>query len=305
MKLLDDIYGKMSYETSKNIKNISLSACISTTIFNIASIYLTKQITLEPIYYGLSFELLSIFMAKIFSNESVENSKEISSIRNIYNDVIEEYNKLHKVFNFTNPVEMYAMFNYAYNDGYLSKNKIFNYGKTDRFGNCNVFDDLSVVHGINIINGTGVCRHISAMFRDILTKCNIENMLLVVYMKDFDEKVKPIIGNHIINVVKQNEICYFLDPTNLCMYELLDKSKLVSDECKLIICKLLNNLFNKKKCINIKHLMDLNNLDLKESCKIEANIYNICENNVDIFEKFYDENKDKYLEISDKMKVLK
>lgn len=251
-------------------------------------------------------EKIKATFAVEFVNKLIENNKDIKPITKIYDDVIEEYIKLHKIFNFTNPVEMYAMFNYAYKGGYLSKNQIFNYGTTDIFRNGNVFDDILLIDGVNIINGTGVCRHISAMFKDILKKCNIENMVLPVYMKDFEKKVKLmnyLVSNHIINVVKQNGLYYFLDPTNQYMYKLLGKNNLANEKCELIICHLLINLFNKESYFSINQGSNI--MDLDECNKLEVNTYKICESNIDIFEKFYSENKDKYSEISDKIKVLK
>ena len=106
------------------------------------------------------------------------HTKDVSQIRELYSYFINNYNKLNKIFDLNNPVEIYAMFNYLLYKGYLSKNKEFQfYDKETR--------NLKGLRGVDVITGKAVCRNISSMLTDILNEYGIQSNLLGVYSKQY------------------------------------------------------------------------------------------------------------------------
>ena len=110
--------------------------------------------------------------------------------------------------------------------------------------------------------------------------------------------------NHVINVVRMNDISYFLDCTNDMIFRVVNNSCLLSGDYIFKIKKEYLNI-NDKKYKEIKHIIDMSKRVISMDFKLREDTLKICKNNIDVFEKFYIENKDKYLEIHDKMKILK
>ncbi len=110
-----------------------------------------------------------------WSNEK-EYKEDVKQIRELYNYFLNSYNKLNKIFDLSNPVEIYTMFTYLLNKGYLSKNRKFEFLDRQEI-------DLKVLLGTEVITGKAVCRHISSMLTDILNKCGIESCQLGIYSK--------------------------------------------------------------------------------------------------------------------------
>ena len=97
----------------------------------------------------------------------VENNLEAKEIKKLYDEFIKNYNKLNKVFNLEDPVEIHTMFNYLLYKGYLSQDKQFKFsGNATR-------EERSIM-GANVLTGKGVCRHISSMLTNILQDKGIE-----------------------------------------------------------------------------------------------------------------------------------
>lgn len=106
-------------------------------------------------------------------------TRDIKQIRVLYNEFITNYNKLNKLFDLNDPIQIHTMFNYLLYKGYLSKDKEFQFsGKQAR--------DIDYLTGTNVITGKAVCRHISAMLTDILNDYEIESSLLGVYSKSYN-----------------------------------------------------------------------------------------------------------------------
>ena len=95
----------------------------------------------------------------------------------LYNNLIKDYNKLNKIFDFQNPVEIYTLYNKMLYAGYLSKDKEFHFGKDK-------VKDITTIQGTNIINGEAVCRHIAQMLKDIYLDYGITSYDISVFQKD-------------------------------------------------------------------------------------------------------------------------
>lgn len=175
-KIIKKIYSNINYNTSELISNINLGLILTTfgtgffslgaNLNNAASLMMLS--ILNMIYYIYSEEeRLSL------------HTKDIIEIRKLYNNLIKDYNKLNKIFDFQNPVEIYTLYNKMLYAGYLSKDKEFHFGKDK-------VKDITTIQGTNIINGEAVCRHIATMLKEIYNAYGIEGNTLTVYQSDFD-----------------------------------------------------------------------------------------------------------------------
>lgn len=107
--------------------------------------------------------------------------------------------------------------------------------------------------------------------------------------------LQSIIGNHLITISKYNDKVYYLDPTN--------NKFLTKDNSSIIINKKFIK-FNLNKRRNIKRIMQKEEETYAKNLMEEINTHIICGANIDMFENFYSENKEKYEEINNKMKKL-
>ena len=109
---------------------------------------------------GLAYLSMNLFHV-------IDYTREIKQIKYLYQEFITNYNKLNRIFNLNDPVEINAMFSYLVSEGYLSTGKKFNF--SDQHSR-----DMKAIMGANVMTGSAVCRHISAMLTDILNDYNIE-----------------------------------------------------------------------------------------------------------------------------------
>lgn len=104
-KIIKKIYSNINYNTSELISDINLGLILTTfgtgffslgaNLNNAASLMMLS--ILNMIYYIYSEEeRLSL------------HTKDIIEIRKLYNNLIKDYNKLNKIFDFQNPVEIYT-----------------------------------------------------------------------------------------------------------------------------------------------------------------------------------------------------
>lgn len=105
--------------------------------------------------------------------------------------------------------------------------------------------------------------------------------------------LQSIIGNHLITISEYNDKVYYLDPTN--------NKFLTKDNSSIIINKKFIK-FNLNKRRNVKRIMQKEEETYAKNLMEEINTHIICGENIDMFENFYSENKEKYEEINNKMK---
>lgn len=353
---LKKICNKVDYNTYVRIQSIlgmsSLGMIISKELMNPSPI---MKNSLNSTIYAI----LAIYCAM---TKGRYYTKDINQIRDLYNTFLINYDKLNKIFDLNNPVEIYTMFNYLIYKGYLSKDKEF-------FFSSKQSRDLSGLTGADIITGKGVCRHISAMLTDILNTSGIESARLGVCSKNYilqinnleqekytreelvnyvrthiidedvykiameiiktlvdeenknieisfetsDEKnvFRKLIGNHAISYAYDNGISYFLDPTQNRIYRKkeTEQNVLYDSEYDGIPIKVLSSitLNDLKKYKWLSQELSKPNLSIskeEEQQFIEKTLEK-CENNQDIFEKFYSDNSELYDDITEKVLSIK
>lgn len=168
------ICGSIDYNTYTGLQN---TLGMSTIGLAVANELIPQYSLVNNSIDILAYSTLIAYLGMAWTNGK-EYTKDIKQIRELYNYFLNNYNKLNKIFDLNNPVEIYTMFNYLLYKGYLSKNKEFQFsGKQAR--------DLKGLSGAEVITGKAVCRHISGMLTDILNGYGIESSQLGVYSKNY------------------------------------------------------------------------------------------------------------------------
>lgn len=175
------ICGSIDYNTYTSLQNTLGMSAIGLAVAN-------ELIPQYPLVNNsidiLAYTTLAAYLGLTWTNGK-QYTKDIKQIRELYNYFLNNYNRLNKIFDLNNPVEIYTMFNYLLYKGYLSKNKEFQFsGKQAR--------DLKVLRGAEVITGKAVCRHISGMLTDILNRYGIESSQLGVYSKNYSININVL-----------------------------------------------------------------------------------------------------------------
>lgn len=354
-KVFNNLFNHINYKTFRKFELGSIVTCVGTTILSAIDI---PNTLVDGTFTGAAFTSLVMFTFLILSG-GVSKTKDISEIRELYNEFLDEYIKLNKDFDFKNPIEISTMYAFLLNRGYLSNDK--NYQFTS-----NGVVEVNSVDGANILCGRGVCRHIAGMLTDIFNKSGVDASRLCVYSPVPEIKVKIIkeqkytieelydiarsraldedmynllvrlikeyaiekgkniefefcvnedenlirrkIGNHAITYVVDNGVTYYLDPTlNSCYLPEDDSTRLYDSLHFPVDIKIAPSIiFN-----DVNGFQRLRNIDNKEFLtweemrSIRDNTRKICKDNMDIFERFYNDNQELYGDISEKVLRLK
>lgn len=334
MNIKNKIYNNISYNTNEKIKKIN-QILAQVGVISVAAFPLYNT-TLEYLIVSI-INTLNIAYS-LLSLNSEEYTKEVQQIKKLYQELLEEYIKLNKKLELKNPVELYTLYNKMLYDGYLSKDKNFHFGDEE-------VRDIQGIYPANIINGEAVCRHISEMLKDIYTTYGIEGNTLSVFqisnyeVEEKEEEILNIINkiceenkkleipivdliykyeeelnkyykydtknskkaNHRITTAVYKGNTYYLDPTQSRIYKPSNISKdCLIDELAVRDIKIIPSI-NKK---NIKTLTSSFTPFSKDQSYIEETIKKY-EHNKDITERFYQENKELYSDISSELSKIK
>lgn len=171
--------GYIDYNTYGNLQNILFTSSLG---LSIASEFVPEYSSLYNPTEALSYVSLAAFIGLTYSN-CKNYSKDLNQIRELYQEFIKNYNKLNKTFNLNDPVQINTMFSYLLYEGYLSKDKEFEFSSKQA-------RDMANLGGANIITGKGVCRHISSMLTDIMNDYGIQSNQLGVCSMNYNIKIK-------------------------------------------------------------------------------------------------------------------
>ena len=353
------ICGTVNYNEYHRIQNTLLASSFALCISN----HLTSTTTAKVII-ATTASLTFFTSYMMMTSKGSFYTKDVKQIYELYQEFLNNYNKLNKTFELNNPIEIHKMYNYLLENGYLSKDKHF------FFSNENV-KDIKCLNGVDTITGSSVCRHISAMLTDILNNYGIEASQVGVYVDDNytfnnsealyksmemflnnipEEEIKksdvlkeiaqeiklhqkeianlPIesncekikdkrnifdrkYGNHSITYAYKDGKSYYLDPTQNRIYRLNEQyNNQLYDEYGQLLIKFKSSLVlsnnSLKKNRMYKHLCDgYDCISKDEENEMIEKTLEKCYNNADIFDKFYDDNKELYNEISNKVLKIK
>lgn len=236
--------------------------------------------TLVPFGFGIIGSCIANFI------NLKDDLSTINEIQKIYDEIIRHYSKLNEVFDFNNPVEIFALYVYAVEKGYLSFHHNFEYGQTDDEAE----KEILGLSGVEIILGHGVCRHFSGMLNDIFKESGVDSKKCYVFSDD-EGKKNLYIPNHVIVTTEKDGLTYLLDPTNYITFKPSDsKSIYVSGDDYIYI----------NPCERLKLGKNLE-FSSREDDETQMNkSRKICSENRDILKSFYKDNKDLYEEIVQK-----
>lgn len=347
----------INYKAYKGLTRDSFLSSIA--LGGASAIVESSNALLDKSLSGSALMFLAIFII-LSASGGLSKTKDIVEIKELYNEFIENYVKLNKKLDFNNPAEMSAMFNFLLYNGYLSRDKKFQFSSKG-------VTDINAIDGTNILNGKGVCRHIAGMFTDVLNQSGVEASRLCVYspvpeitvkvlekpkysleelydiarkraldedtynlimklIKEFavdkghdidlvftqtDEKnpIKRMTGNHTISFATSDGVGYYLDPTLNGCYIKGESDKTLIDayqfslEARIAPSIIFNDADSFKKLR--KGVVTLDTLSMEELGNLQRNARNICKENLDLFEQFYEENHELYEDISEKVLQLK
>lgn len=166
---------KVNYSTYIDIRDKSLYGSVGTLAFGLLG---------APTGVIFPIELLFLITYFILSfSDGDKYTKNVMEINELYQIFLKNYIELHDMFDIDNPIEIYTMFTYLLNNGYLSKNG------ENVFDNMHAYDIRSLL-GLDVINGVNVCRHRASMLNDILNISGVESRTLSVYLRDNISTIK-------------------------------------------------------------------------------------------------------------------
>lgn len=236
--------------------------------------------TLVPFGFGIIGSCIANFI------NLKDDLSTINEIQKIYDEIIRHYSKLNEVFDFNNPVEIFALYVYAVEKGYLSFHHNFEYGQTDDEAE----KEILGLSGVEIILGHGVCRHFSGMLNDIFKESGVDSKKCYVFSDD-EGKKNLYIPNHVIVTTEKDGLTYLLDPTNYITFKPSDsKSIYVSGDDYIYI--------NPYERLKLGKNLEFSSREYDETLMNKSR--KICSENRDILKSFYKDNKDLYEEIAQK-----
>lgn len=290
---------------------------------DINEIFSNYSVTIEDIS-KLSFILEDIMILGSSHMEFI--TEEHKNVRTSYNEIIKSASDLFKLLGVdNNPVKSFALYVYLYRKGYFSCNHQFCYSQSGK--------DFSRLSGADVVAGHGVCRAISSMFTDICNQIGMEASVtpIRVIPKKFNNLVQlnPVelnydgrnnlaskiipylpVGNHVTSHISYNGLKYDFDPTNDILLTEKNGKLYVSDSSdsyvkhdKVIsfIPFLLGQInFDIKGILGIKDI-NMPTITHEEYVQLYREVLEIIKDNRDLFEQFYNDNKDKYYEVASTM----
>lgn len=251
------------------------------------------------------------------------NSLEYYSLNKSYREVIFDIANLFRNMEIANPITIFSLYNYLYKKGYFSLKHSFAYAKKN--------NDCYPFFGTNVIEGEGVCRHITAMLTDIYKELGYESYnfstvlnrdaskLSGVHLKKLDdeENIKKIYKlcsffryphyDHLVTLVNDEEFgTLVMDPTNSYMFivdnnrkirSLLDKDVYINGE--------VEGIFNDSFGMSMNEITPFFNKEM--SIYYTFYYYQgmmLVNNYLDNYEEFYNSHKSLYLDVVLKKKSL-
>ena len=145
--------GSIDYNTYNKIQSILGFSSVGMALTN--NLILSQYPVLNSSVDALAYLSTAAYLGLAWSHGK-DYTRDIKQIRSLYQKFITNYNKLNKVFDLNDPIQIHTMFNYLLYKGYLSIDKNFEFSNKEA-------RDINGLYGTNVITGKAVCRHISAM----------------------------------------------------------------------------------------------------------------------------------------------
>lgn len=316
----------MKIRDIENIRALLLYLTIATSILSRDnSLLLESDISIEDLN---SFLSIGYDLSIIFGFELEQLTKDYKEIKHYYNDVISNTSNLVKDFKFDNdPIKTFSLFVYLYRSGYLSHQKNFLYS----------FDmkDISLLSGVDVIRGTGVCRSISSMFTDVCNSVGLAAKNLAVrttrnclangeslsiadlkvesqdkIFAKIVEKITSILplANHLVTVIDCGNKTGVYDPTNDIFMQMYKYNRyVVINDCESymtyngfsnFVPKFLGQVDTEINMFKLKKLAEGLKISYEEYCDLYKVGLETIKQNLDFLEVFYQTNLPLYNDIN-------
>lgn len=171
--------GSIDYNTYNKIQSILGFSSVGMALTN--DLILSQYPILNSSVDVFAYLSVAAYLGLAWSHGK-DYTRDIKQIKSLYQEFITNYNKLNKIFDLNDPIQIHTMFNYLLYKGYLSIDKKFEFSNKEA-------RDINGLYGTNVITGKAVCRHISAMLTDILNNYGIESSQLGVYSMDYSVNI--------------------------------------------------------------------------------------------------------------------
>lgn len=202
------------------------------------TIALQKTITKNRFVNSGDFNAMNEGMIASTSSYLIrKNRNKYSEIMHNYNILLEKISSMSKEINFTNSLELNILFSYLLWNGYLSKDRKYNFKKEDK-------DKIMGLFFLDTMDGFGVCLDNSEMLKDFLNLNGYPSAVLQNFYDDKSVKVDYEIdierktitdstkikliervlkrnANHAFNLIEDNGSLYIYDITNLLMQSII------------------------------------------------------------------------------------
>ena len=160
---------------------------------------------------------------------------------------------------------------------------------------------------MSIINGSGCCRNISAIAKEVLDKLNYDNSLLYCHEgSHFFKRTKSLPANHVINLIHHDDNIYGIDLYNSdILYQF--KDEFIMQSCAGFYSGKLRYKPYYELIVgesDIDDMLDTVDLFQKESKKKKISFLEYEENRYEVRKKMREE-EEKLDDFFDKTKVLK
>jgi len=324
----------MSKQTNDNVylKLFEMFYCENFDIKNLAEYisFIPKNINIKDI---INIIILSD-RRKYYNKKSKKEMKNNSDLYNEYIKILKKTTTLAKELKLQNSLEFSVLYTYLLWNGYFSKYKHLKFKSEDR-------KSIIGMYPLDIMSGIGVCINFSTMLRDFLNESgfncasivnvynhnihptylpNIERHICDTKIStDILRKFSKIIslpctkGNHIFNLIKEEEKFYIYDPSNLLLLQVesIYDCKLINGIGKIKLNPYYSYSFNyfknETKVLNsfIKSdsYVSPYNKDTYQSTTRNC-IYNF-KNNESLLSDYYDSAKENIDYIADKLSLIK
>ena len=335
-----NLCGHIDYDTYKKMREIGTYLPAGLSLLGIVS---TLSAFHSPENLIVSWGILGgiKFLFSDTFKKGGNYTKDVKEIRDLYTEFLHNYNKLNDIFHLNNPVEISTMFEFLLFNGYLSKDKEFQAlarGSDDKFlfsvrgaevftgkGVCkhiaSMFSDILNEYGIEssplvvYINQENLNLDIDSLEQQGYSdeelvnqegKKIIFNLDVRSFILDYMSKIS---GNHMISYAFKDGKSYFLDPSNDEIFRMKESKRVLYNEffgdipIRFKFTKLycdLEHYSRMKKRLSKPYLSIT-----QEEEKLIDETLDKCENNMNIFEQFYADNRELYKEISQKVLTLR
>lgn len=271
--ILESILEKVKKESASlniNQKKILIYKSLYESLTNRQDLLEDKDETLKTIYKAFIYSKLtppvgtSSFLGySILERKSIRKIDD-NLIEKNYSKILKSYKDLVKELKLTSSLDIANLFSILLWNGYFSENKKYVYGISNRMMEEKNLQSL-------IMQGHGACFENARMLNDFIKTCNKRSSMIMCYMDGENTKInrpkevkikydntaqtlrhkkkhslkglledfllKNYSGNHIINIIEDDDKLIFYDVTNNCILSILNDEtlKLINGEGKYTI----------------------------------------------------------------------